>query len=121
MMVMSRRWFHPHLSGPEAETLLMTKGMDGSYLTRPSQNNPGDFSLSVRRCDEVTHIRIQNQGDFYDLYGGEKFASLSELIQYYTENPGQLKEKNGLLIELKLPLYCEEITNERCFFYFRYL
>jgi hypothetical protein len=31
----------------------------------------------VRRRGEVTHIKIQNTGDFYDLYGGEKFATLS--------------------------------------------
>ena len=36
--------------------------------------------------DQVTHIKIQNTGDFYDLYGGEKFATLSELVQFYTEN-----------------------------------
>lgn len=66
-----------------------------------------------RRGNEVTHVRIQNQGEFYDLYGGEKFASLAELVQYYLENPGQLKEKNGELIELKQPLNCEEVTNER--------
>ena len=29
---------------------------------------------------------FQNTGDFYDLYGGEKFATLSELVQFYTEN-----------------------------------
>ncbi|KAG5863363.1 hypothetical protein JTB14_027208 [Gonioctena quinquepunctata] len=46
-----------------------------------------------RRNGEVTHIKIQNSGDFYDLYGGEKFATLTELVQYYMENPGQLKEK----------------------------
>lgn len=61
----------------------------------------------------MTHVRIQNQGEFYDLYGGEKFASLAELIQYYLENPGQLREKNGVLIELKQALNCEEVTNER--------
>ena len=33
----------------------------------------------------------QNTGDFYDLYGGEKFATLSELVQFYMENQGQLK------------------------------
>lgn len=61
----------------------------------------------------MTHIKIQNTGDYYDLYGGEKFATLSELVQYYTENQGQLKEKNGHVIELKFPLNSEEITNER--------
>ena len=112
-MMLSRRWFHPNLSGPLAEEILLQKGADGSFLTRPSQNNPGDFTLSVRRGNEVTHVRIQNQGDFYDLYGGEKFATLAELIQYYTENPGQLREKNGCVIELKTPLNSEEITTER--------
>ena len=91
----------------------MSKGEDGSFLVRPSQNVPGDFALSVRRIRDVTHVRIQNSGDFYDLYGGETFATLSELVQYYTENPGQLKEKNGAVIDLRYPLVCDEITSER--------
>ena len=61
----------------------------------------------------MTHIKIQNTGDYYDLYGGEKFATLSELVQYYTENQGQLKERNGHVIELRFPLNSVEITNER--------
>ena len=54
----------------------------------------------------MTHIKIQNTGDFYDLYGGEKFATLSELVQFYTENQGQLREKNGEEIQLVFPLNC---------------
>eukprot|EP00118_Oscarella_pearsei_P028857 m.3128 g.3128 ORF g.3128 m.3128 type:complete len:588 (+) comp9068_c0_seq1:109-1872(+) len=111
----SRRWFHPNLSGQEASELLLHRGFDGSYLCRPSKSNPGDFTLSVRRNGDVTHVKIQNTGDFYDLYGGEKFATLSELVQYYTENQGQLKEKNGQIIELKYPLNSSEVTSERWF------
>lgn len=111
----TKRWFHPNINGAKAEEMLMEKGTPGSFLTRPSQNNPGDFTLSVRRELDVTHIRIQNQGDYYDLYGGEKFATLAELIQYYTENPGQLKERSGSVIELGQPLYCDEVTTERWF------
>lgn len=46
---------------------------------------------------------------------GEKFATLSELVQYYMENPGQLREKKtGAVIELKQPLSCAvEPTTER--------
>ncbi|XP_065890896.1 tyrosine-protein phosphatase non-receptor type 11-like isoform X1 [Dysidea avara] len=109
----SRRWFHPYLTGRDAEDLLLSRGVDGSFLCRPSQGNPGDFTLSVRRGGEVTHIKIQNTGDYYDLYGGEKFASLSELIEYYTENQGLLKEKNGLTIELKHALNSQQVTNDR--------
>ena len=61
----------------------------------------------------MTHIKIQNTGDFYDLYGGEKFATLSELVQFYMENPGQLREKNGEAIELKFPVHCADPTTER--------
>jgi tyrosine-protein phosphatase non-receptor type 11 len=95
--------------------MLMERGFDGSFLARPSKSNPGDFTLSVRRNGEVTHIKIQNTGDYYDLYGGEKFATLAELVQYYMENQGQLKEKNGEIIELKFPLNSSDPTSERWF------
>ncbi|XP_075695841.1 tyrosine-protein phosphatase non-receptor type 11-like [Rhinoderma darwinii] len=109
----SRRWFHPNINGLEAETLLLTHGVHGSFLARPSKSNPGDFTLSVRRHDEVTHIKIQNTGDFYDLYGGETFATLAELVQCYTEQQGLLREKNGDVIELKYPLNSQDPTSER--------
>lgn len=66
-----------------------------------------------RRNDEVTHIKIQNSGDYYDLYGGEKFATLAELVQYYTEQHDLLRERNGDVIELKYPLNCKDPTSER--------
>lgn len=62
----------------------------------------------------MTHIRIQNTGDFYDLYGGEKFATLSELVDYYTAENGILQDKDGTIIELKYPLNCSDPTTERC-------
>lgn len=111
----SRRWFHPSVSGSCAEQLLLEDGIDGSFLARHSSSSPGDFTLSVRRNGQVTHIKIQNNGDFFDLYGGEKFATLSELVQYYIENQGQLREKNGDVIELKYPLNCADPTTERWF------
>uniref|UniRef100_H2SW26 protein-tyrosine-phosphatase n=1 Tax=Takifugu rubripes TaxID=31033 RepID=H2SW26_TAKRU len=106
-------WFHPNVTGIEAEQLLLTRGVHGSFLARPSKSNPGDFTLSVRRSDEVTHIKIQNSGDYYDLYGGEKFATLAELVQYYTEQQDLLRERNGHVIELKYPLNCKDPTSER--------
>ena len=74
------------------------------------------YSFQNRRNGKVTHIKIQNTGDFYDLYGGEKFATLSELVQFYMENQDQLKEKNGELIQLKYPFNCADPTSERYFF-----
>ncbi|XP_013140652.1 PREDICTED: tyrosine-protein phosphatase corkscrew-like [Papilio polytes] len=111
--MITRRWFHPSLNGVDAEKLLMDIGRDGYFLARPSMSNKGDFTLSVRRGNEVTHIKIQNNGEFLDLYGGEKFATLSELVQHYMDNQGQLREKNGNIIRLKIPLNCADPTTER--------
>ena len=66
-----------------------------------------------RRATFVTHIKIQNNGDYYDLYGGEKFATLSELVQFYMENPGQLRELNGAIIQLISPVLSSEVTQAR--------
>ena len=80
------RWFHRNITGKEAELLLLERGADGSFLCRPSHATHGDFTLSVRRANAVTHIRIQNTGDYYDLYAGEKFATLAEvqkILRYF--------------------------------------
>ena len=42
------RWFHPSISGPDAESLLKEQSIDGCFLARPSKSQPGDFTLSVR-------------------------------------------------------------------------
>lgn len=93
----------------------------GTSLCQLGEQHVACLSLSpeilchcvCRRCDEITHIKIQNSGDYYDLYGGEKFATLGELVSFYMENPGSLRERNGALIELKSPLNCDEVTAER--------
>ncbi|KAI7806436.1 tyrosine-protein phosphatase non-receptor type 6 isoform X2 [Triplophysa rosa] len=107
------RWFHRDISGIEAENVLKSRGVHGSFLCRPSKKNVGDFSLSVRVGDMITHIRIQNTGDYYDLYGGEKFATLAELVEYYTADHGVLQDRDGTMIELKYPLNCSDPTIER--------
>lgn len=114
-MAHQRKWFHQTITGQEAEAKLKTEGSPGTFLVRPSKSSPGDFTLSVRRGSEVTHIKIQNSGDFYDLYGGEKFATLSELVDYYRAGGGELKEKDGNIIQLLNPLLSEDPTTERWF------
>ena len=61
----------------------------------------------------MTHIKIHNSGNYYDLYGAEKFATLAELVSYYINHPGKLTEKNGQAIELKFPLNREDLASEK--------
>jgi tyrosine-protein phosphatase non-receptor type 11 len=56
-----RRWFHGHLSAKEAEKMIIEKGKNGSFLVRESQSKPGDYVLSVRTEDRVTHVMIRCQ------------------------------------------------------------
>ena len=82
-------------------------------MTTPIAKMSNICTCRHRRDNEITHIKIQNSGDYYDLYGGEKFATLGELVSFYMENPGSLRERNGALIELKVPFNSEEVTAER--------
>lgn len=101
-MLELRVWISP----PQANIKVIGSSADLGRVFLSSLSN-------LRRTGAVTHIKIQNTGDYYDLYGGEKFATLAELVQYYMEHHGQLKEKNGDVIELKYPLNCADPTSER--------
>jgi len=41
--------------------LILEKGKNGSFLVRESQSKPGDYVLSVRTDDRVTHVMIRCQ------------------------------------------------------------
>lgn len=58
---LSFRWFHGHLPGREAEKLILEKGKNGSFLVRESISKPGDYALSVRTDDRITHVMIRCQ------------------------------------------------------------
>ncbi|KFQ93792.1 Tyrosine-protein phosphatase non-receptor type 11, partial [Nipponia nippon] len=104
------RWYHGHLTGKEAEKLLTEKGKPGSFLVRESQSKPGDFVLSVLtnedkmetgdRKPHVTHVMIHYQPDGkYDVGGGERFDTLTDLVDHYKKNP--MVEKSGAVVHLK--------------------
>lgn len=101
-------WFHGNLSGKEAEKLILERGKSGSFLVRESQSKPGDFVLSVRTDDKVTHVMIRWQDKMYDVGGGEKFSTLCELIEHYKKSP--MVETCGTVVHLKQPFNATRIT-----------
>ncbi|BFG01125.1 tyrosine-protein phosphatase corkscrew [Drosophila madeirensis] len=101
-------WFHGNLSGKEAEKLILERGKNGSFLVRESQSKPGDFVLSVRTDDKVTHVMIRWQDKKYDVGGGESFGTLSELIEHYKRNP--MVETCGTVVHLRQPFNATRIT-----------
>eukprot|EP00051_Salpingoeca_urceolata_P014240 m.180852 g.180852 ORF g.180852 m.180852 type:complete len:581 (-) comp18023_c1_seq5:373-2115(-) len=109
-----KKWFHPNINGAQAEEILRKRGSPGSFIVRPSQSTPGDFAISVLRGKQIVHVQIQNGGDCYDLYGGEQFATLSELVDFYICG-GELLEADGTPIIIKKACVCTDPTNERWF------
>ncbi|KAH8419721.1 hypothetical protein KR009_001581 [Drosophila setifemur] len=101
-------WFHGNLSGKEAEKLILERGKNGSFLVRESQSKPGDFVLSVRTDDKVTHVMIRWKDNKYDVGGGESFGTLSELIEHYKRNP--MVETCGTVVHLRQPFNATRIT-----------
>ncbi|XP_039278631.1 tyrosine-protein phosphatase corkscrew [Nilaparvata lugens] len=78
------------------------------FLVRESQSKPGDYVLSVRTDDKVTHVMIRYQDNKYDVGGGEKFETLSDLIEHYKRNP--MVETSGTVVHLKQPFNATRIN-----------
>lgn len=102
------RWFHGPLSAKEAEKLVLEKGKNGSFLVRQSQSKPGDYVLSVRTDDKVTHVMIRCQDGKYDVGGGEQFDSLTDLVEFYKKNP--MVETSGTVVHLRAPFNATKIA-----------
>ncbi|KRZ05769.1 Tyrosine-protein phosphatase non-receptor type 11 [Trichinella pseudospiralis] len=76
----AERWFHGYISGREAEQILMEQGRNGSFLVRESQSTPGDYALSVRQDNQVTHVMIWCKDNRYGVGGGDEFSSLKDFV-----------------------------------------
>ncbi|XP_063815291.1 tyrosine-protein kinase Srms [Pseudophryne corroboree] len=86
-------WYTEVSSRYEAERLLLLPpNASGSYLIRPSDTNPGQYSLSVRIENKVTHFRIQenSKGEFY-LQNGRSFPTIQDLLTFHKTNWKLLK------------------------------
>ena len=97
------RWYHSSLTGREAETLLLSRGQDGSYLVRTSVHNPGYFVLSARVDERVFNVVIRKKDGVFDVGGGPQFSSINELVEHYKKNP--MVEKSEAVIHLKHPFH----------------
>lgn len=74
-------WFHPNCSKSEAVDMLVKAG-PGSFLVRPSDNSPGDYSLFFHINNQIQRFRIEKKGVRY-LMGGRTFECLDAVINRY--------------------------------------
>ena len=74
--------------------------------------------MNCRHRNEVTHIKVLNDGDWFQLVSldgaaSEPFATLNDLVFHCMKTPTAIPLKDGGFIELKLPLVSEDPTSER--------
>ncbi|XP_058962690.1 dual adapter for phosphotyrosine and 3-phosphotyrosine and 3-phosphoinositide-like [Pocillopora verrucosa] len=79
-------WYHANLTRNGAEVLLLAYGCEGSYLLRPSKNNPGNYTVSVKSVDSVRHFPL-----VYDkrkfVFGVGEFFNVEQLLEHFQNFP----------------------------------
>lgn len=61
---------------------MLVKAGPGSFLVRPSDNSPGDYSLFFHINNQIQRFRIEKKGVRY-LMGGRTFECLDAVINRY--------------------------------------
>ncbi|KAM4616910.1 ras GTPase-activating protein 1 [Polymixia lowei] len=76
-------WYHGKISKQEAYNLLMTVGQVSSFLVRPSDNTPGDYSLFFRTNENIQRFKICPTPTNQYMMGGRYYNSVDDIIDHY--------------------------------------
>lgn len=79
-------WFHTRVSKADAVNKLAHAG-PGSFLVRPSDNSPGNYTLFYHVGLTIQRFLIVKSADNRYTMGGKYFDSLSQIIELYQEEP----------------------------------
>ncbi|KAI1239730.1 Ras GTPase-activating protein 1, partial [Lamprotornis superbus] len=103
------RWFHGKISKQEAYNLLMTVGQVCSFLVRPSDNTPGDYSLYFRTSENIQRFKICPTSNNQFMMGGRYYNSIADIIEHYRKE--QIVE--GYYLKDPVPMqHQEQVFND---------
>ncbi|KAH0505682.1 Ras GTPase-activating protein 1 [Microtus ochrogaster] len=97
-------WFHGKISKQEAYNLLMTVGQVCSFLVRPSDNTPGDYSLYFRTIENIQRFKICPTPNNQFMMGGRYYNSIGDIIDHYRKE--QIVE--GYYLKEPVPMQDQE-------------
>uniref|UniRef100_A0A673MS60 Ras GTPase-activating protein 1-like n=1 Tax=Sinocyclocheilus rhinocerous TaxID=307959 RepID=A0A673MS60_9TELE len=89
-----KAWFHGKINKQEAYNLLMTVGQVGSFLVRPSDSTPGDYSLYFRTTETIQRFKISPTPSNQFMMGGRYYNSIDDIIEHYRKE--QIVESHNL-------------------------
>ncbi|XP_075251300.1 uncharacterized protein LOC142343585 [Convolutriloba macropyga] len=94
----SVNWYHGLLSKNGAEVIL-SNGVNGSFLVRESESSPGKVTLSMHFDVKIYHYRILiDHAGKYHINMDKAFNSIYDLVQYHTTS------SDGLISKLIFPV-----------------
>lgn len=64
-----------------------------------------------RRGNVVWHFKIRNDGDCFELYENDGFASVPDLIEYYQQNPNKFIDADGNCVQMSEPVAYDDDTD----------
>lgn len=76
-------WYLGKITRNQSEDILKSQPVDGAFLIRDSESDPGQFSLSVKNQHETLHFKILHDESGKYFLWMVKFNSLNELIDYH--------------------------------------
>ncbi|KAM9446340.1 ras GTPase-activating protein 1 isoform 1-T1 [Clarias gariepinus] len=76
-------WYHGKINKQEAYNLLMTAGQVCSFLVRPSDSTPGDYSLFFRTHENIQRFKICPTPNNQYMMGGRYYNSVDDIIEHY--------------------------------------
>lgn len=79
-------WFHGNLSKADAVDKLAQAG-PGSFLIRPSENSPGNYTLFYHVGPTVQRFLIVKDSENRYKMGGKLFDSLGQIVELYMREP----------------------------------
>uniref|UniRef100_A0A8D2NN63 RAS p21 protein activator 1 n=1 Tax=Zosterops lateralis melanops TaxID=1220523 RepID=A0A8D2NN63_ZOSLA len=97
------------ISKQEAYNLLMTVGQVCSFLVRPSDNTPGDYSLYFRTSENIQRFKICPTSNNQFMMGGRYYNSIADIIEHYRKE--QIVE--GYYLKDPVPMqHQEQVLND---------
>ncbi|XP_041915431.1 ras GTPase-activating protein 1 [Alosa sapidissima] len=76
-------WYHGKINKQEAYNLLMNVGQVCSFLVRPSDSTPGDYSLFFRTNENIQRFKICPTPSNQFMMGGRYYSSIDAIIDHY--------------------------------------
>lgn len=86
---------------------IIYNSLNNSTLCNITSYNYSRCALPIQCLVSLIHF-IFSQDNKYDVGGGEKFDSLTDLIEYYRQNP--MVETSGTVVHLKQPFNATRIN-----------